>query len=81
MVYYNVMLNNGEKLGAFIVPTGIGASIGGFAEMQVVMPENLPKFQTLLLTQMSLMPEDFLVLPITCSMLKAILLMNFLKEI
>lgn len=25
------MLNNGEKLGAFIVPTGIGASIGGFA--------------------------------------------------
>ena len=30
-MYYNVMLNNGEKLGAFIVPTGIGASIGGFA--------------------------------------------------
>lgn len=25
------MLKNGEKLGAFIVPTGIGASIGGFA--------------------------------------------------
>lgn len=25
------MLENGEKLGAFIVPTGIGASIGGFA--------------------------------------------------
>ena len=25
------MLANGEKLGAFIVPTGIGASIGGFA--------------------------------------------------
>lgn len=25
------MLNNGEKLGVFIVPTGIGASIGGFA--------------------------------------------------
>ncbi len=25
------MLSNGEKLGAFIVPTGIGASIGGFA--------------------------------------------------
>ena len=25
------MLNNGEKLGAFIVPTGIGASIGGYA--------------------------------------------------
>lgn len=25
------MLVNGEKLGAFIVPTGIGASIGGFA--------------------------------------------------
>ena len=25
------MLKNGEKLGAFIVPTGIGASIGGYA--------------------------------------------------
>ena len=25
------MLENGEKLGAFVVPTGIGASIGGFA--------------------------------------------------
>lgn len=25
------MLDNGEKLGAFIVPTGIGASIGGYA--------------------------------------------------
>ena len=25
------MLKNGEKLGAFIVPTGVGASIGGFA--------------------------------------------------
>ena len=25
------MLNNGEKLGAFIVPTGVGATIGGFA--------------------------------------------------
>ena len=25
------MLDSGEKLGAFIVPTGVGASIGGFA--------------------------------------------------
>ena len=25
------MLKNGERLGAFIVPTGIGASIGGYA--------------------------------------------------
>ena len=25
------MINNKEKLGIFIVPTGIGASIGGFA--------------------------------------------------
>jgi len=25
------MLKNGEKLGAFIVPTGVGASVGGFA--------------------------------------------------
>ncbi len=31
LVYYYDMLNNGEKLGAFIVPTGVGASIGGFA--------------------------------------------------
>lgn len=31
LVYYNNMLNTGEKLGAFIVPTGVGASIGGFA--------------------------------------------------
>lgn len=30
-MYYIIMLENGEKLGAFIVPTGIGASIGGFA--------------------------------------------------
>ena len=25
------MLKTGEKLGAFIVPTGIGASVGGYA--------------------------------------------------
>ena len=25
------MLKNGEKFGAFIVPTGVGASIGGYA--------------------------------------------------
>ena len=31
LLYHNVMLNNGEKLGAFIVPTGVGASIGGYA--------------------------------------------------
>lgn len=31
LVYYIAMLKNGEKLGAFIVPTGIGASIGGYA--------------------------------------------------
>lgn len=31
LLYYIFMLNNGEKLGAFIVPTGIGASIGGYA--------------------------------------------------
>ncbi len=30
-MYYINMLKNGEKLGAFIVPTGIGASIGGYA--------------------------------------------------
>ena len=31
LLYYKNMLKNGEKLGAFIVPTGIGASIGGYA--------------------------------------------------
>lgn len=31
LLYYKYMLVNGEKLGAFIVPTGIGASIGGYA--------------------------------------------------
>ena len=31
LLYYISMLKNGEKLGAFIVPTGIGASIGGYA--------------------------------------------------
>ena len=31
LLYYKIMLKNGEKLGAFIVPTGIGASIGGYA--------------------------------------------------
>ena len=25
------MLSSGEKLGVFVVPTGIGASVGGFA--------------------------------------------------
>ncbi len=31
MLYYYFMINVNEKFGAFIVPTGIGASIGGFA--------------------------------------------------
>ena len=31
MLYYKSMINNTEKLGVFIVPTGIGASIGGYA--------------------------------------------------
>lgn len=31
LLYYKYMLENGEKLGAFVVPTGIGASIGGYA--------------------------------------------------
>lgn len=31
LLYYNNMLESGEKLGAFIVPTGIGASVGGYA--------------------------------------------------
>ena len=30
-MYYLFMLKSGEKFGAFIVPTGVGASIGGFA--------------------------------------------------
>lgn len=31
LLYYYYMLDNGKKIGAFIVPTGIGASIGGYA--------------------------------------------------
>lgn len=31
LMYYFLMINNDKKLGAFIVPTGIGASIGGYA--------------------------------------------------
>ena len=31
LLYYIYMLKTGEKLGAFIVPTGIGAKIGGYA--------------------------------------------------
>ena len=31
LLYYLIMINNGEKLGVFIVPTGIGASVGGYA--------------------------------------------------
>ena len=31
LLYYSYMLNTGRKLGAFIVPTGVGASIGGYA--------------------------------------------------
>lgn len=38
------MLENGEKLGAFIVPTGIGASIGGYAVMQAAMQDFFQKF-------------------------------------
>lgn len=31
MLYYDYMINGTEKLGVFTVPTGIGASIGGYA--------------------------------------------------
>ena len=31
LLYYNFMLSSDSKLGVFIVPTGIGASIGGYA--------------------------------------------------
>ena len=37
------MLANGEKLGAFIVPTGVGASVGGFAGDASVWARNLSK--------------------------------------
>ena len=37
------MLKNGEKLGAFVVPTGVGASIGGFAGDASVWARNLSK--------------------------------------
>ena len=31
LLYYYFMMKDGSKLGAFIVPTGVGASIGGYA--------------------------------------------------
>lgn len=31
LLYHYIMLENSEKLGVFVVPTGIGAKIGGFA--------------------------------------------------
>ena len=31
LLYYLIMINQEEKLGVFIVPTGIGASVGGYA--------------------------------------------------
>lgn len=31
LLYYFIMLKDGSRLGAFIVPTGVGASIGGYA--------------------------------------------------
>lgn len=37
------MLDNGDKLGAFIVPTGVGASIGGFAGDASVFARELSK--------------------------------------
>lgn len=37
------MLTNGEKLGAFIVPTGVGASVGGFAGDASVWARKLSK--------------------------------------
>ena len=45
LLYHKIMLKNGEKLGAFIVPTGIGASIGGYAEMQALMLQDFQKYQ------------------------------------
>lgn len=31
LLYYFIMINGQEKLGIFVVPTGIGASVGGYA--------------------------------------------------
>ena len=42
------MLKNGEKLGAFIIPTGIGASIGGFAGDGSVFARELAKYVKLI---------------------------------
>ena len=53
------MVYNNEKTGAFIVPTGIGASIEVTPEMQVNMPEDLQNIQKLLLTQTLLTQHAF----------------------
>lgn len=47
LVYYKVMIN-GEKLGAFIVPTGIGASIGGYAGDASVWARKFAKYSKLI---------------------------------
>ena len=42
------MLNSGEKLGAFIVPTGVGAAIGGFAGDASCYAAKFAKFSKLI---------------------------------
>ena len=42
------MLKNGEKLGAFIVPTGIGASVGGYAGDASVWARKFAKISKLI---------------------------------
>jgi hypothetical protein len=42
------MLENGEKLGAFVVPTGVGAQVGGFAGDASVWAREFSKYSRLI---------------------------------
>lgn len=48
LLYYILMVNNDSKLGIFIVPTGVGASIGGYAGDAAAVAREFSKFAKLI---------------------------------
>lgn len=73
------MLDNGEKLGAFIVPTGIGASIGGYAGDASAYAAKFSEISRLIVNPNVVNAGCFRELTKTCFTLKGIQLMSFLK--
>lgn len=69
------------KTGAFIVPTGVGASIGGFAGDASIWARKFAEKCRLIVNPNVVNAACFPVLLRTCYMLKDILWMNFLREI